>query len=256
MDPDIQRFILEALRANIPATVVTAVEVRGSAPCELGRRMIVYPDRTFRGTIGGGRMEQQALELATGSRGAPFRETVCLDQEDAECGGTVTLLFEPVGRRDELVILGGGHCGAELSRLTPRLGFRVTVIDDRPEWADPARHPAADEVVCVPYSEAAGRIPFSEYCHIVIMTHGHENDEALLRACLRREFRYLGMIGSRRKVDACFERLRRDGHTPQELARVSAPIGLDIGSRTPAEIAVSIAAQLVAVRRGRGGQDS
>jgi xanthine dehydrogenase accessory factor len=132
------------------------------------------------------------------------------------------------------------------------VGFHVTVYDDRSEWADPGRHPGADATICAPYKDVLSRIAWTPSHYAVIMTHGHACDEAVLELLLDRDLAYLGMMGSASKVAELFTRLRERGADAVRLARVHAPIGLPIRSRTPAEIAVSIAAQLVAVRNGAG----
>lgn len=254
MDHDFLLHLAGAVAAGRPATLVTVIGVEGSVPTQLGARMLVEADGAC-GTIGGGELERrvveavQARDIARPERlrydlgGNPTGESTGM-----ACGGGVEVLVEPLFAPDRLYIAGGGHCGVELSALARRVGFHVTVIDDRPAWASREKHPGAHAVVCVPYPEAGRQIGFSDRAYVVIMTHGHEHDEQVLRQCLRRPLRYLGMLGSEAKVRACFQRLRAEGYADEELGRVRAPVGLPIGSRTPAEIAVSIAAQLVAVR--------
>jgi xanthine dehydrogenase accessory factor len=257
-DAELHRRILEAVESNSPAVLVTVIGTSGPTPSALGSRLLVYPDGSTCGTIGGGDIEHQAVARARTGIQAPVRERFDLGSlpdrgsvpTSMICGGTVELLFEPLGNAPRLYLVGGGHCAVELSPIAARLGFHVTVIDNRPEWASREKHPAAARLATAPYSEVASHISFGPDAWVVIMTHGHEHDELVLRACLRRELRYLGMIGSRRKVTQCFERLLADGFDRAELARVFAPIGFGVGSETPAEIAVSIAAQLAAVRAG------
>ncbi len=256
METELQRRILAALESDTAAVLVTVTGTSGSTPATLGARMLVYPDRTTCGTIGGGVLERRAIEVALGLRGAARTEQFALAPGQpgtvlpAACGGAVELLFEPLARSDKLFVAGGGHCAVELVPIARKLGFHVTVIDDRPEWASRERHPQADRVVCAGYERAGEYFSFTDRSYVVIMTHGHQHDEAVLRQCLRRPLRYLGMIGSAKKVRHCFDQLLADGFTRDELARVFAPVGFAVGSQTPAEIAVSIAAQLLAVRNG------
>lgn len=168
------------------------------------------------------------------------------------CGGSQEVLIEPFGSSSRLYVIGAGHCAMELSALAGRCGFSVTVIDDRPDWANKGKHPLAAVSVCRSYSGLDDYIDFSDQAYIVIMTHQHLHDEEALRACLRRKWSYLGMIGSRRKVGLLFDKLASEGVGRELLAGVHSPIGFEIGSQTPAEIAVSIAAQLIAVRNGAG----
>ncbi|MRR10240.1 hypothetical protein EG831_09255, partial [bacterium] len=207
---------------------------------------------------GGGEAEQRVIAAAlsdgaSGVRTMRFELKGEPDQQDGTrmiCGGAMEVLLEPVGKAHRLYILGGGHCGMALSALAAQCGFAVTVIDDRPEWATRDKHPAA-RVVCAPYAEAAKHIAFSDDAYVVIMTHGHEHDELLLRACVGRPHKYLGLIASKRKVGLFFERMEKDGTRRDDLKGIFTPVGFDIGSDTPAEIAVSICAQLIAVRSGK-----
>ncbi|MEO0082110.1 MAG: XdhC/CoxI family protein [candidate division WOR-3 bacterium] len=259
MDAELQKRVLAALEANTPAVLVTVVGTKGSTPAVVGARMLVYPDRTIYGTVGGGVLEYKAIETALAANGPPHTAQFALitdgsERSDsglsADCGGSVELLFEPLARADLLFVVGAGHCALELVPLCRKLGFHVTVLDDRPDWASRKRHPQADKVICTDYAQAGKHIRFTRRTYVVIMTHGHKHDETVLRQCLRREFAYLGMIGSEKKVLSCFERLRSEGFTREELSKVYSPIGFAVGSRTPPEIAVSVAAQLLAVRNG------
>jgi len=169
------------------------------------------------------------------------------------CGGRVRILVEPLANPHQLCIVGGGHCGSELSRLAASVGYSVTVIDNRETWAGRDKHPAASRVICAPYDEIEHHIPFSNEICIAVMTHGHAHDEEIARRCLKHEFRYLGVIGSSRKAAGLFKRLREDGFDEHQLSRLHCPIGLPIPSHTPAEIAVSIVAQLLTIREEPAG---
>jgi len=149
----------------------------------------------------------------------------------------------------KLIIAGGGHIGRVLASLMVPLGFRVAVIDDRPEFANPERFPAPIEPVAGDIEETLCRRPIDANTYVVIVTRGHQHDERALSAVLDSEARYIGMIGSRRKIEVIFEDLRNAGAAEERLERVHAPIGLDIGAITTEEIALAIAAELVKVRR-------
>ncbi|MCU0606724.1 MAG: XdhC/CoxI family protein [Candidatus Edwardsbacteria bacterium] len=252
------RTLAAAIDDGSARCLATVISAEGSAPGKPGFKMLVRADGTIDGTVGGGEAEQKVIAAALaddtdGVRTLRFELKGQPDQKDGSkmvCGGSMEILLEPVGKTHQLYILGGGHCGMALSALAAQCGFAVTVIDDRPEWASKDKHPAA-RVVCAPYDEAARHIRFSQDASIVIMTHGHEHDERLLRDCVAREHKYLGLIASKRKVGLFFERMEKDGIKRDDLKRVYTPIGFDIGSDTPAEIAVSIVAQLVAVRSGK-----
>lgn len=149
-----------------------------------------------------------------------------------------------------LVIAGAGHIARPLTRMASLCGYEVTVVDDREAFADRRWFPEAAEVICRPFEEVFGELEVGPRTHIVLVTRGHKHDEACLRAVLNKPWGYLGMIGSRRRTGAVFADLRSEGVPEEILSRIHAPIGLDIGAETPEEIAVSILAELIEVRRG------
>lgn len=160
------------------------------------------------------------------------------------------LFYDPLLPPEKLLILGGGHVGRAVAGVTPALGFAVTVADDRPEFVAPGRFPTEVATLCGPYAEVVGRFPFDASTYVVIVTRGHLADLESLRAVLGQPWRYAGLIGSRRKVRLLTEQVLAEGFDPAKVAAVNAPIGLDVGAETPEELAVSIAGELVAVRRG------
>jgi xanthine dehydrogenase accessory factor len=160
--------------------------------------------------------------------------------------------FDPIIPRPTVFIFGAGHVAAPLAHIAGLVGFRVVVIDDRAEFANRERFPRADEVVAAPVEQAFGALGADERSYIVAITRGHAMDEEVVARALRSRARYIGMIGSKRKVAGVLGRLSERGFTQAELARVHAPIGIDIDAETVEEIAVSIVAELIAVRR-RGG---
>jgi xanthine dehydrogenase accessory factor len=154
----------------------------------------------------------------------------------------------PIGRLDTLYVIGGGHVALALSRVMATLPFRVVVLDDRPELPTLMANSFAHETRVIDYNEVTRHVPDGERSWVVIMTYGHENDALVLRQLLGQRFRYLGLLGSRAKVSQMFAVFRNEGAAAEDLERVSAPIGIPIGSHTPAEIAISIAAEIVRVR--------
>lgn len=157
----------------------------------------------------------------------------------------------PVVRPGRVLIFGGGHVGAALTPLLAALGFRVTVCDDRPEFASPQRFPQAAETLWGPFPDLPARLNITADDYVAVMTRGHQADYEVLAATLRSGARYIGCIGSRKKLALCRDRLLAAGFTAEEYARLHAPIGLPIGAETPEEIAVSVAAELIAVRSGK-----
>lgn len=161
--------------------------------------------------------------------------------------------IDPVRSRPALVIFGGGHVSLPLARMASEVHFRVIVVDDRQDFANKERFPFADQVLAVSFTEAFDRLAISQDHYLAIVTRGHIYDRDVLRLALQTRAAYIGMIGSRKKIQAIFDTLRREGFLSEELERVYTPIGLDIGAKTPEEIALSIAAELVRVRSGRQG---
>jgi xanthine dehydrogenase accessory factor len=167
------------------------------------------------------------------------------------CGGIQEVLVEPLFTGFPLYIIGGGHCGMALSNLASKTGFLVTVIDNRVDWANKTKHPNAICTICCDYSEVTKKINFTNECFIVIMTHGHIHDSFILEKLIDKNYKYLGMIGSKNKVKIVFEEMIEKGFLRAKLEQVYAPIGLDILTHTPDEIAVSIVAQMIAVRNNK-----
>ncbi|MBP1739329.1 MAG: xanthine and dehydrogenase maturation factor [Deltaproteobacteria bacterium] len=168
-----------------------------------------------------------------------------------DLGGGVELFVEPILSDPVLYIFGGGHVSAQIIPLASKVGFKVEVIDDRPEFADAGKFPDAAKVHQYAFDGVAGKIPVDESSYLVIVTRGHIHDKTVLEQCLRTKAKYIGMIGSRRKKAMIYEKLLEEGFTKSDLDRVHAPIGLDIGAETPEEIAVSIVAELIQVRAGK-----
>jgi xanthine dehydrogenase accessory factor len=167
-------------------------------------------------------------------------------------GRETDVLAEPVIADPALYIFGGGHVSTEIVPLAARVGFKVVVIDDREEYAGPDRFPQATKVQCRPFAGVLKKLDIDHTSYIVIVTRGHMHDKTILEQSLKTDAKYIGMIGSRRKRDMIYDKLLEEGFTQDDLERVCSPIGLDIGAETPEEIAVSIAAELIKVRAGKG----
>ncbi|MCX7023532.1 MAG: XdhC family protein [Spirochaetes bacterium] len=319
--------------------VLTVVGARGSVPRKVGAMMLLFPDGTTAGTVGGGGVEAAALAKARDCMAGRRSAVVRLDMDGAEtlgtaqiCGGSVAISVDWVpgpeqfraalgvldaGRRvalswspgetmpvafaagtdgaartiisdaaadtagdaraageagaevlstgtssasgdrfwlavdppDRLLVLGGGHVGQALAAFACKLDFRVTVGDPRPEYADPSRFPAGTEVMRADFRSVIDAFAFGPASCVVVVSPGHLDDLECVRALLGREYRYAGFIGSRRKARMILDRLREEGFDPAELDRIRSPVGVDIGAETPEEIAVSILAEIIAVRR-------
>jgi xanthine dehydrogenase accessory factor len=167
-------------------------------------------------------------------------------------GNGLEFVVQPFAPPPRLIILGGGHVGAALSAMAAVLDYHITVIDDRPSFASPERHPGADRVICEDFARALDALKTTPSDYIVIVTRGHRHDRLCLEKLLGRNVAYIGMIGSRRRVHAQLADLAARGYAQDDLAKVHAPIGLDIGAETSGEIALSILAEITRVRRTGG----
>jgi xanthine dehydrogenase accessory factor len=336
---------IELVRQGLPVVWAVIVNQSGSTPRSLGSRMIIRPDGSIVGSIGGGRLEADALKEAKSMFISPSRSLIHFNltgkdaaDTDMICGGLVDVLLEHLtpgdpsllpflykiqevlkskgllvtslatgtaglfedthlllmengltfgrmpfnaedtkaslhvqipmvvgdqGRTSALLLLepfmalpvlyifGGGHVSLYLARLARTVDFRIVVMDDRAEFANFERFPFADEVLLRPYDRAVEGLSLDENTFVVIVTRGHLHDLEVLRQVINSEASYIGMIGSRRKKNLLFQQLLQEGVPQERLDQIHAPIGLDINAETPAEIAVSIVAELISVRAGR-----
>ena len=247
---DIFEEITLVKKSGIRAMLATVIESIGSAPGKPGARMIVKADGSTAGTIGGGAVEKKITEVALEGIEGGETKVIHYKLEDLgmACGGGMSIFLEPLLSAPDLIIFGAGHIGSALSRIGSLLGFATTVVDSRDEFANRERLPWADRVVAQDYQKALQQLSFTDTTYLVILTHRHANDFEILEYCIEMPFYYLGMIGSRKKVATAFQQLREKGISEESIKRVHAPIGISIGAETPEEIAVSIAAQLVAVK--------
>jgi xanthine dehydrogenase accessory factor len=249
----------EALTRGEEVALVTVTVSKGSTPQRVGAKMLVYADGRTVGTIGGGCYENDAVGKARNAIRTRKAVTAKYDLNDdfaqetgLVCGGQMEVFIEPLEAPPVLYVFGAGHVGFYVARVASEAGFEVHVVDDRAAFANRERFPFAASVVVddIPAWLARTELPVTAYA--VILTRGHRHDLEALQALCTRELRYLGLIGSRAKVARIYDQLlSEDRAALEQLSRVHAPIGLDIGAVTPQEIAVSIVAELVAVRRGR-----
>ncbi len=249
---EVLKAAVKAMDEGRPAALVTVVGTKGSAPREAGTRMLVYADGTGVGTIGGGAVEYEAQNLAMVAidEGAPRRFQPQLEKDlGMACGGSMDIFIDPLLRPPQLVMFGAGHVAHEVAPVALRLGFQVTVVDARPEQATQARFPGCSLHVEAPEDFAQAMSCRSDVW-VLIVTHGHAHDLQVLRALVGKPLAWLGAIASRRKTATFFRILREEGVPQEALDAVSAPVGLDIGAQTPAEIAISVAAEWVRVRQG------
>jgi xanthine dehydrogenase accessory factor len=250
--------LIAAREARKPFAVVTVAATTGSVPRAAGSKMFVYADGKISGTIGGGKFESLVIADAQASmrekkpllKTYPLREGA-LDSFGAICGGDVTVFIEPQAVREALYLVGAGHCAHAIAKLANECGLYVSVIDDRVElFAD--LPPAVARVSDLSPVNFIASHQWQSDEALVLVSRNHEIDrEALAAAVEQAGAGYIGMIGSKRKVRQVFDHLRERGISQEKLARVYAPLGLDIGADSPAEIAVSTIAEILAVLRQR-----
>jgi len=256
---DIYEQIVQLRREGRRGAVATIVNVRGSIPSFKTAKMLVRDDGSIVGTIGGGCVEADVWQAAREVMESEKPRTLKFDlNQDPKydtglvCGGTLEIFVEPVLPPALLYILGAGHVALNVCRTAAAVGFEVIVTDDRSSYATKERFPAAQEVHALDFDEAMKKLDPNESSYIVIVTRGHRDDMRLLRWAVQTRARYVGMIGSKRKVIAIFKALKEEGLSEHLFDRVHAPIGLDIGAVTPEEIGVAITAELIAIRRHSG----
>jgi xanthine dehydrogenase accessory factor len=249
--------VAEALARGESAALVTIVSTRGSTPQRVGAKVLVYEDGRTVGTIGGGCYENDACgkaREAIRTRRASLVSYELSDELAQEngliCGGQMQVFIEPLDASPSLHIVGAGHVSQLLAEVANRVGFRVHVLDDREKFANAERFPTAASVTAEDIVSWLSRAELPESSYVVVVTRGHTHDLDAMRALAGRPLRYVGMIGSRAKVVKISEALIEGGAPADWVRAIHAPIGLRIGAITPEEIAISIVAELIAVRRG------
>jgi len=253
---DIYEQIVQLRREGRRGAVATIVNVRGSIPSFRTAKMLVRDDGSIVGTIGGGCVEADVWQAAREVMESEKPRTLSFDlNQDPKydtglvCGGTLEVFVEPILPPALLYIFGAGHVAVNLCQAAANAGFDLIVTDDRSSYATQERFPAAREVHALDFDQAIQKLDPNEASYIVIVTRGHRDDMRVLRWAVHTRARYVGMIGSKRKVIEIFKTLQKEGVPAHLFDRVHAPIGLDIGAITPEEIAVAITAELIAIRR-------
>lgn len=253
---DIYEQIVQLRREGRRGAVATIVNVRGSIPSFRTAKMLVRDDGSIAGTIGGGCVEADVWQAAREVMESEKPRTLTFDlNQDPKydtglvCGGTLEVFIEPILPPALLYVFGAGHVAVQLCQAAANAGFDVIVADDRSSYATTERFPAAREVHALDFDQATQKLDPNESSSIVIVTRGHRDDMRVLRWAVQTRARYVGMIGSKRKVIEIFKTLQQEGIPAHLFDRVYAPVGLGIGAITPEEIAVAITAELIAVRR-------
>ena len=255
---EIYQAISDLLAAGKRGAVATVIGADGSTPGKEGAKMLVREDGTTVGTIGGGCTEASVWALAREAiaADAPLRERFKLSpkqagEEGLACGGTVEVFVEPIGTSPRVILFGAGHIAGFVAQFCYLVGLEVQVVDDRAQFANTDNFPHATQIVVSDFESCFEKISVTENTYVVIVTRGHRYDQLTLSGAIKTPASYIGLIGSRIKIAHIVHNLKREGADPAKLERVHAPIGLDIGARSPEEIALSITAQLVADRRSR-----
>jgi xanthine dehydrogenase accessory factor len=248
---------LEAIRRGESAAMATVIEARGSTPRGASAKMLVYADGRTVGTVGGGGVEARVIEEAEAaivegqSRELDYNLVDDKGGDPGICGGSMRVFVEVLAPRPTLLIIGGGHVGQAVAELAAFLGYRIAVVDERPEMVTPGRFPQAEVRLTGDTVQQVVDFPLTEHTYVVMVTPHYTLDEKVLAVLARRPVSYVGLIGSRRRTGLTFERARESGVSEGFLERIHTPIGLDIGAETPREIAFSILAEIIAVQRGR-----
>ena len=261
MEGKILKAVSSAVERGIETAVVTVLEVKGSSPGKEGAMMAVFSDGSILGTVGGGALEYEFIQEALKAikENKSYEKSFELTEKGSlhmKCGGFVRAYIKVFAKREKLLIMGGGHLGAELYTLGKFLNKYVVIFDDREEFANRERFPEADEIILGKMKETVKNYSIDENSYIIIVTRGHENDKECLKAILDKKVfpKYIGMVGSRGKVLSTYKELLDEGYLKEELKKIYSPIGLDISSSEPKEIALGIMAEITAVKNQKTGE--
>jgi len=257
---EIYARLYQMVEEEKPAALITLLETVGSAPGKPGFKMLVDQEGGIVGTIGGGPVEAMAIEEALEAlrTNTPKISTYTLDKEKAGglgmiCGGEITVFIDVLAPPETLIIVGAGHIAQPLAAMGKILGFNIIVLDDRHDFCNKERFPQAEQCLVGDIPKHLQNLQITDRSYVVIITRGHVQDQDALEQTLRSRAAYLGMIGSKKKVETIFKNLQAKGYSAKELEKVHAPIGLFIGAKTAEEIALSILAQVISVKSGVSG---
>jgi xanthine dehydrogenase accessory factor len=252
---DIYRELIELISKGEQAALATVISSQGSAPRGAGAKMLIKKDHSVIGSVGGGGVEQQLVQKAIEVMDSGVAQAVHLDlsgkgeEPTMICGGQVDVFIEPIQPQETIYLFGAGHVSQSTAEMAKMLDFRVVVIDPRAEYNNIDRFPHADVLMVEDYADVFTKLDPDKNSYIVIYTPGHVSDEQCLHFAVGTSAKYVGMIGSKKKVKEVKERLLQKGVLPGQLEGVHAPIGLAIHAETPQEIAISILAEIVKVKR-------
>lgn len=246
--------LTQAVNSGKPVALCTVVNTLGSVPRHAGTKMLVFSDGQFEGTVGGGETEKRVLNEALASLSDGKTRFLSFDLIDLEkgdpgiCGGTVTIFVEPFLRTPTVIVVGAGHVGRSVVHLASWMGYRVILSDDREDLCTPESVPGADEYLAIPISDLSEKVEIGPQTYLVLVTRGVDVDFKGLPALLETDAAFIGLIGSKRRWAHCQEKLLEAGIPQEKIDRIKSPVGLDIHAETPDEIAISIMAEITAIR--------
>ena len=253
---DVYDELIRLRRLGQKCAIATIVQVRGSIPSFESAKLLVREDGSMIGTIGGGCVEAEVWNAAREvmETEKPKHMSFNLGQDAAYdngliCGGQLDVFVEPVIPSPRAIIFGAGHISKSLCKVASLAGFSTTIVDNRDSFANRERFPEADEIFAEEYEDVFPKLNIYESTYLIIVTRGHRDDMRVLRWAATTPARYVAMIGSKRKVLSVVKELEKDGLSRAQLDRIYAPMGLEIGAISPEEIAISVAAEMIAVRR-------
>ena len=253
---DIYKEIVRIQEEGGVAALASILWVKGSTPRSAGTKMLLRSDGTILGSVGGGCAEAEVWQAARDVMQTGTAKVFKFDLTGREptpdgliCGGIMEVYLEPIISHPTVHLFGAGHIAFYTSKLAKTVGFKVMVVDERPAYANKEKFPEADVVLAEEFDLALPQIKINRNSYIVIACRGHELDKMVLEWAVKTDARYIGMIGSKKKVKTIFDNLKEKGIPLERLDKVHAPVGLEIYSETPEEIAVSIVAELIKVRR-------
>ncbi len=251
-------LLAKQIENNDDVALVLVTKTDGSSPRGSGSIMAVDREgKLLGGTIGGGAVEERAKKDAIECINRGISQSFKYElKKDADigmvCGGDMEIFVQVFNSKDKLLIVGGGHIGLSLYKFAKNLGYSITIVDNRGSFVTKDRFPDA-QLLVGDIVENLKKYSFDQKTNVVIVTHGHEYDQDALEIVVRKPSQYIGMIGSSRKIKACYNNLKKKGINIQKLEKVHAPIGLDIGGDKPEEIALAIMAEIQAVKHDRQG---
>lgn len=247
----IENVLNEVSNGNKIALVLVT-QSSGSTPADVGKEMIVYEDGTSKGTVGGGNLEYRTIERALECLKIEKDQHITFDLNNdlnMNCGGEVSVFIKIYKPKDELIIIGGGHVGCELNKFAKLLNFKTTIIDNRELINEGGRLDGADNIKIGDYTEILSEINMNSVStYVVIATHGHLNDEEALHYCIKKNTKYIGVIGSKGKVKYMMDSLKSKGIDENKLSKIYSPIGLNLGGNSPAEVALSIISEIMLIK--------